>query len=119
MDPAITGPNVTAKDSLEAFRFPFVAYASGGKIKIWGRTPLSNSIQVTIQREASPGSWVPWKPSFTAGAGGIFRKTYSSSLKTGKLRAVVSGEESRGFSLVRPKDKNVRPFGCGGVVACP
>jgi hypothetical protein len=119
MDPAVTGPNETAKDSLQAFRFPFVAYAGGGKIKIWGRTPLSNQVQVTIQREVSPGVWNQWKPPFTAGAGGIFKKTYSSSLKTGKFRAVVSAEESPGFGLVRPPDKSVRPFGCGGVVDCP
>ena len=28
-----------AKLSLTAFRFPFVAYASNGRIKVWGRTP--------------------------------------------------------------------------------
>jgi len=119
MDPAVTGPHVTAKDSLQAFRFPFVAYAGGGKIKIWGRTPESNAISVTIEKKNSVGGWDPWKPVFTAGAGGIFKKTYSSSLKTGQLRATVSGESSPGFSLVRPPDKNVNPFGCGGVVPCP
>jgi hypothetical protein len=118
MDPAVTGPHVTAKPSLQAFRFPFVAYARNGHVKIWGRTPSSKSISVSIQRHASSG-WKSWKGPFTAGAGGIFQKTYSSPLKRGKLRAVVSAEASRAFSLVRPPDKTVIPFGCGGAVACP
>ena len=114
-------PNGTAKPSLQAFRFPFVAYAGGGKIKIWGRTPLSDKVTVTIEKKTSTG-WKTWKPSFTAGAGGIFKKTYSSSLKKGQLRATVGppgSESSPGFSLVRPPDKSVNPFGCGGVVTCP
>jgi cellulase (glycosyl hydrolase family 5) len=110
------GPGGTAKPSLRAFRFPFVAYASRGRIQIWGRTPDSMSQQVTIQKNTSSG-WANWKV-FTAGSGGIFSKTYTSSMKTGKLRAVVTGDESVGFSLVRPKDRFVNPFGCGGVIPC-
>lgn len=119
MDPAVAGPNITAKDSLQAFRFPFVAYARGGKIKIWGMTPNHQSgTTVNIERLVN-GSWEHWRGPFTTGAGGIFSKTYSSSLTSGKLKAVAPGEESPPFSLVRPRDKNVKPFGCGGVVECP
>jgi hypothetical protein len=106
----------TAKPSLRAFRFPFVAYDGGGKIKIWGRTPDSTSRKVVIQKKV-PGNWKHWK-TLTAGGGGIFKKTYSSSLKKGYLRAKVSDDKSVKFSLARPKDRFVNPFGCGGVIPC-
>jgi hypothetical protein len=120
--PAYQPPDTnTEKPSLRAFRFPFVAYAGGGKIKIWGRTPDSASRQVTIQKKTSSG-WTQWKkPPFTAGSGGIFAKTYTSSMKKGQLRAIVVGpssDESVGFSLTRPKDLSVNPFGCGGGIPC-
>ena len=113
-----TAPGPTTKKlSLQAFRFPFVAYAKNGHIRIWGRTPDSHSHSVTIQRKTS-GGWKKWKPSFGAASNGIFSKSYSSSLKKGKLRAIVAGDESLGFSLARPKDRFVNPFGCGGVIPC-
>jgi hypothetical protein len=34
------------------------------------------------------------------------------------LRATVATDESVGFSLVRPKDRRVNPFGCGGAIPC-
>jgi hypothetical protein len=107
----------TAKPSLRAFRFPFVAYASKGHIKIWGRTPDSTRLQVTIQKKTSHG-WKKWKGPFTAGSGGIFSRTYASSMKSGQLRAHVVGDDSAGFSLTRPKDRFVNPFGCGGATPC-
>jgi hypothetical protein len=103
---------------LRAFHFPFVAYDSKGHIKIWGRTPNSTRQQVTIQRKASSG-WKKWKGPFRAGSGGIFSKSYASSMKRGQLRAHVAGYDSAGFSLTRPKDKFVNPFGCGGPTPCP
>ncbi|HLM94297.1 MAG TPA: cellulase family glycosylhydrolase [Gaiellaceae bacterium] len=109
----------SAKPALRAFRFPFVAYASNGHIRVWGRTPDSTPQQVTIEKKTSSG-WQQWK-SFTAGSGGIFSKTYASSMKKGQLRATVglpSDDKSVGFSLVRPKDMRVNPFGCGGVTPC-
>jgi hypothetical protein len=115
-DPQDGGPNSTAKPALRAFRFPFVAYASNGHIQIWGRTPESTSVKVTIQKK-TPSGWKHWK-DLTAGKGGIFKKTYASSMKKGQLRATVSGDESVKFSLVRPKDRFVNPFGCGGAIPC-
>jgi hypothetical protein len=103
---------------LRAFHFPFVAYDSKGHIKIWGRTPDSTRQQVTIQKKTSSG-WKKWKGPFKAGSGGIFSKTYASSMKSGQLRAHVAGYDSAGFSLTRPKDKFVNPFGCGGPTPCP
>jgi hypothetical protein len=110
--------NQTDKPALRAFHFPFVAYDSKGHIKIWGRTPNSTRQQVTIQKKASSG-WKKWKGPFRAGSGGIFSKSYASSMKRGQLRAHVAGYDSAGFSLTRPKDKFVNPFGCGGPTPCP
>ena len=115
-DPQDGGPNSTAKPALRAFRFPFVAYASKGHIQIWGRTPDSTRVHVTIQKKVS-GPWKHWK-DFMAGSGGIFKKTYASGMKTGKLRAIVVGDQSVDFSLTRPKDRFVNPFGCGGAIPC-
>jgi hypothetical protein len=42
-------------------------------------------------------------------------------MKKGQLRAIVTGpgaDQSVGFSLTRPKDMSVNPFGCGGVIPC-
>jgi Cellulase (glycosyl hydrolase family 5) len=114
-------PNVnpqpkSAKPALRAFRFPFVAYASNGRIKIWGRTPDSNSHSVAIQRRTSSG----WKrfASASADSNGIFRKAISSGLKKGSLRAHFGNESSQPFSLKRPKERFVNPFGCGGGIPC-
>ena len=114
-------PNVnpqpdSAKPALRAFKFPFVAYASNGRIKIWGRTPQSNSVPVVIQRRTSSG----WKHFANASpdGNGIFAKSISSRRKTGFLRATVASYESQRFSLVRPKERFVNPFGCGGGIPC-
>jgi hypothetical protein len=117
MDPAVTGPHVTAKPSLQAFRFPFVAYAGNGKIKIWGRTPNSGPGTVTITRFPPTGPSVSMG-TVTANADGIFRKTYNSGVKKGTLQATFGSNDSAKFNLVRPKDKFFRPFGCGGVIEC-
>jgi hypothetical protein len=106
----------SAKPALRAFKFPFVAYASNGRIKIWGRTPQSNSVPVVIQRRRSSG----WKHFANASpdGNGIFVKSISSGLKTGFLRATVASYVSQRFSLVRPKERFVNPFGCGGGIPC-
>ena len=107
MDPAVTGPNETAKDSLQAFRFPFVAYAGGGKIKIWGRTPTSQSGTVHIVLNKAGGGTVTLANAM-ATAGGIFTKTYTRSERKGSLTATFAG---RGFKelLARAASGQVRP----------
>jgi hypothetical protein len=106
----------TEKPSLRAFRFPFVAYAKNGRIKIWGRTPDSGPGVVTITRVTN-GNTVGMG-TVTANADGIFTKTYNSSVKKGTLKASFGGDVSVAFNLVRPRDKSVNPFGCGGVTPC-
>jgi hypothetical protein len=112
MDPSTD----TAKPSLKAFRFPFVAYAGGGKIKIWGRTPDSAPGAVKITRVTN-GNTVKMG-TVTANGDGIFTRTYNSSVKKGTLQASFGGDISVAFNLVRPPDKSVSPFGCGGAIPC-
>jgi hypothetical protein len=106
----------TAKPSLRAFRFPFVAYASHGRIKVWGRTWNSAGGSVKIQR-LKDGKWVAMKGA-SAASSGIFKKGFRSSVRKAKLRAAFGGATSVPFSLARPKDRFVNPFGCGGAIPC-
>lgn len=111
----------TAKPSLRAFRFPFVAYDKSGHITVWGRTPDSNSHTIRIDKKVSGG----WNKvtQVTADGNGVFSKRFASSLTRGTLRAVLLSPgpldpNSAGFSLTRPKDRFVNPFGCGGGIPC-
>jgi hypothetical protein len=99
------------KLSRTAFRFPFVAYASHGHIKVWGRTPDSNAKTVKIERKTSHG-WHVVK-SVGASGSGIFKKKWSSGNTTGKYRARLANTNTAcvGFSLHRPPDRFVNPFG--------
>jgi hypothetical protein len=112
LDPQVN----SAKPALKAFSFPFVAYAKNGRIKIWGRTPASNSMPVVIQRK-KPSGWKHFA-NVSANADGVFTKTISSGLASGSLRAHIAGSNSQPFSLVRPKERFVNPFGCGGGIPC-
>jgi polysaccharide biosynthesis protein PslG len=106
------------KLSWRAFYFPFVAYAANGRLTVWGRTPGAQpDINVAIQRRTASG----WRTVTTATANnvGIFAKIFRSSLRSGSIRArLSSGAYSLGFSLVRPPDRSVNPFGCGGNIPC-
>jgi cellulase (glycosyl hydrolase family 5) len=111
--------NNVRKLSWRAFYFPFVAYDANGRLTIWGRTPGAQpGLQVAIQRRTSSG----WRTitSATSNGVGIFSKVFRSSLTKSTIRARVTstGAYSLGFSLVRPYDPIVAPFGCGGGVPC-
>jgi hypothetical protein len=99
------------KPSFESFRFPFVAYTQGRGILVWGRTPFGRPGRVAVEQ----GSGKHWKSLaiLRADANGIFtRKLRSNSLK-GQVRARLLGTNETGnpFSLKRPKDLLVNPFG--------
>jgi hypothetical protein len=111
-------PDPWPKLALKAFRFPFVAYKANGRISIWGRTPNGDPGAIKIQRKTSSGSWLTKKP-VTANANGIFTLSWASTDKTGYYRALTDTDDSVQFSLVRPPDRFVVPFGCGGPVKCP
>jgi hypothetical protein len=104
------------KRSLAAFRFPFVAYARDGKIEVWGRTPDGLAGHVALQRRIR-SEWVRAR-SLDARPTGIFVSSWRSDRTRGLFRARFGDEVSVPFSLVRPAERFVRPFGCGGVVAC-
>ena len=100
-----------AKPALNAFRFPFVAYAGSGRNRVWGRTPTGKSATVVIQRKVS-SRWVNWR-SVKASSVGVFSGSWASSKKRGYLRAKLVGTttKSTAFSLVRPRDRYVYPWG--------
>jgi hypothetical protein len=97
--------------SLQAFRFPFVAFRSGRRqVRVWGRTPDSAAARVAIERSRK-GKWRRLR-TLRAGSNGVFRKRLRGP-RRGSIRARLlgSGEASVGFSLKRPPDMPVNPFG--------
>lgn len=103
-----------AKPILTAFRFPFVAYTSTkGTVLVWGRTPSGVPGRVRIQ--ASSGrAWRSVK-TLATDRDGIFTARVRLPARLGRrgnLRAVLAGGASSApFSLVRPRDLLVAPFG--------
>jgi hypothetical protein len=104
-------------NSLQAFRFPFVAYERRGRISVWGRIPPGTVGPVTVLRQTRSG-WRGWKTVNVSG--GIFRSSWRSSMTSGYLRArLPSRELSTPFSLKRPSSSlTYQAFGCGGTVPC-
>lgn len=102
------------KPAAAAFRFPFVAYTQRRRILVWGRTPAGVLDRVRVQ-------WLhgtSWRTFATlkTDSNGIFTarplRPRGASPKNAKLRAVRSGgEASPVFSLSRPRDIPVTPFG--------
>jgi hypothetical protein len=108
------------KPSLEAFRFPFVAFAGGGNVSVWGRKPPGASGNVLIQRSPTKSGTYKTVKTLSPGGGNTFTWRQTTSWKTGWYRAYLAGldEPSVPFSLTRPKNKILHPFGCGGDVVC-
>lgn len=101
-------------NSLQAFRFPFVAFRSGkGRIRVWGRTPAAARARVAIERSRK-GKWRRVR-TLRAGSNGVFRKRIRGP-RSGRIRARVVGtrDAAVGFSLERPPDMPVNPFGSTG-----
>jgi len=121
------------KPALTAFRFPFVAYQSVATVSVWGRTAASRPASVAIE----VGTGLGWRRLATVHAGphGIFtgrlsyvraqnllwksarrvgrapRSLSVSPQRLGWLRARVNQDVSWPFSLQRPADRFVLPFG--------
>lgn len=103
--------NGRPKPTLQAFRFPFVAFARAGNIDVWGRTPPRLSKGVIIEQRT--GSRWRKLGTLRANGGGIFAGTFRLRAR-GLLRARLpnsKNETSRPFSLTEPPDRFVRPFG--------
>jgi hypothetical protein len=101
------------KPVLTAFRFPFVAYLGKKSVTIWGRDGTSDQQLVKVQlRKGAKG---PWKTVglVRANTSGIFKASLKlKATKKDWLRAVAphSGT-SLAFSLTRPTDPHVGPWG--------
>ena len=97
------------KLSLQAFRFPFVAYPRDGRIFVWGRTPGGQPGRVIVEQRA--GGWTR-VAALVADRYGIFSGRISGR-GDGDLRARLVGEGSTSvpFSLTAPPDRFVNPFG--------
>jgi hypothetical protein len=104
--------------SVRSFRFPFVAYAKNGQVKVWGRTSDGRSHRVIIERKARQG----WSKVKTLGADrhGIFKAKWHSGDRTHTYRArVPGGAHSNGFSLKKPRGMSLpNTWGCGGTIKC-
>jgi hypothetical protein len=99
------------KPALQAFRFPFVAYREANGVTIWGRTPAGTPGRVAIERKPAGAAWRR-VASVASNRFGIF--SLDLPLRTGAkdyFRARTSAGASVPFSLTRPPDRPVRPFG--------
>jgi hypothetical protein len=106
-----------AKHSLEAFRFPFVAFRTGRAVTVWGRTPPGASGSVIVERQSGT-RWIPIA-RLRADRDGIFSRPISAQAATAlRARLVYSAETSIPFSLTVPRDRPATPFGCGGPIPC-
>lgn len=102
-----------AKPGLTAFRFPFVAYLQKKTVSIWGRDATSDAELITIQRRHGKGGGWRTVAHVSANANGIFlAKLKLKATKKDWFRAVAPGSgNSLAFSLTRPKDPNIGPWG--------
>ena len=105
-----------AKSTLEAFRFPFVAFTQGSGVTIWGRTPPGRSRSVAVEAQVG-GRWIRVART-TADQYGIFSKVLQVPAGSTELRAQVGSETSIPFSLTVPPSRAIAPFGCGGPIPC-
>jgi hypothetical protein len=111
--------NGQAKYSLEAFRFPFVAFEQAGGVSIWGRTPLGKSGSVIVERKTGT-TWIR-SASVRTDVYGIFSKQLAAPPRgttAFRARLVSPAELSIPFSLTVPPPRPVAPFGCGGGIPC-
>lgn len=98
------------KPMLAAFRFPFTAYGKRGRAEVWGRTPGGRRATVWVEQRRA-GRWVRLARLRTTRYG-IFSARRLRLRRGGSLRARVrGGATSPGFSLRRPPDRPVNPFG--------
>ncbi len=107
-----------AKHSLEAFRFPFVAFRAGSAVTVWGRTPFGKSGSVIVERQSGK-RWIS-VARVRADRHGIFSQPLSAQATSAlRARLVSSPETSIPFSLTVPPDPpTTTPFGCGGPIPC-
>jgi hypothetical protein len=102
-----------AKPVRTAFRFPFIAYLEKKTVSIWGRDATSDKELVAIQRRHGTGGGWRNVALVRSNANGIFEANLKlKATKTDWLRALAPGSDtSLAFSLTRPKDPRIGPWG--------
>jgi hypothetical protein len=105
--------NAQPKPGLTAFRFPFVAYLQKKTVSVWGRDTTSDQQVVTIQlRRGKSGGWRSVAQIQSNSSGIFLAKLKLKATKKYWLRAIAGGSEnSLPFSLTRPKDPRIGPWG--------
>jgi hypothetical protein len=98
------------KPTFHAFRFPFVAFGSGDRVFVWGRTPDGARGRVAIQQVVS-GEWRTLGLLATDRYG-IFSRIYRTARTTPLRAQLVNGSDaSVPFSLQVPPDRVYPVFG--------
>jgi hypothetical protein len=108
-----------AKYSLEAFRFPFVAFSNASGVSIWGRTPSGKPGAVIVERKTG-NAWVS-AVRLRADGNGLFSAQLAApphGTTAFRARLASSAELSIPFSLTVPPPRPGSPFGCGGTIRC-
>ena len=111
----LRGPSLAQdrpKRVLRAFRFPFVAFATGHGVRVWGRSPDSRAGRVAIEVRKDD-HWRAIK-SLRADRFGIFERVVDTAYGRGQrgfVRARYAGQTSVPFSLHYVHDTYVKPFG--------
>jgi hypothetical protein len=101
------------KETLHAFRFPFVSYPERGGLRFWGRTPNSRGGKVVIQIR-KPGGWRKAAVVKADKAGmfrGLARGVRYGKNRKGWARAHYHGQSSPPFSMRPVPDFRQPPFG--------
>jgi hypothetical protein len=99
------------KPALRAFRFPLVAFRSGKRVRVWGRTPGGQRRRVIVEQRRGRG----WRrlTRLRANRYGIF-VAKPRSRSRGAVRARLTGrnrDRSLPFALGPTPDIHVHPFG--------
>jgi hypothetical protein len=103
------------KSALQAFRFPFVALPSGGRVLVWGRTPSGRSGRVLVEQSFKGG----WKQLGIVPTSryGIFQGRFKTG-RAGSARARLLSRPDRSipFSLKAVPDRFFNPFGLDAIL---
>jgi hypothetical protein len=97
------------KPYLRGFRFPFVAFSAGARVRVWGRTPAGRPGPIQIQQR----TYRHWTTiaRVRADRNGIFSLKVTP-MGAGDLRGVTATHEaSLAFSLQSVPDRSFNPFG--------